>query len=1042
MNFGDSGRELVLAVEFDAVFALQRAFREDAKPALLKDIEQSPAALTLAGDGGPVRRTSMTIFTLTASSSLLRKGRTALIPILVILGGEQAVHSAVGERLRERVKAALLADYSVPVRRPRDVPMATGTARSASAGVERFSTTVEASATPSGAPHAPANIAPTMPDTHPALATVLAAPATDLPWSTAALRFLFLLRLCGDFAMIAHFLTLTGCSDGSRCPYSWPCLPASYLSVALLTAVSGRSRDGSLLSAHWELVVWGLARWCTLRGGRWKTIGGRLVWSCAACKRNLVGYSTSGKTVACTAPLCPMQGKAKAELLQRHAYTPLSDVFRLLRRRLGGPRGYPLVGDIPFLVQAPVMHCCGKLGKCVIYFMLALLPETHQARARRKIYALLGRSNTGAMYLREFGRLGAMVIALPGVLGANISLDTGAVLMLRLCQLLTASWRRALVAKSTVERERAAAALQVAAALLAPLYAALKPHDPVTKKAGVLNLYLHTAMAHVRQTLGNASPLLRFISDDHIEGTIADMNRYFRLRTNNVSRGQSVVNKQALIPPEFKGEKEVKTAEKMLFTKDIAVCPCVTKIGLPTVASFEAVVRFACSESELSVTVAESAAVTSPKQMALVASAKAAVTAATEAAAVASDAKDVAVAAEKNSTAPTSVDEMGTVEPGANVADALSAERAFVAANEAAKAAAKVAEEALVVVFRFAPLLIKLHAGADEVAPNLQPMNVRGMDGELQEKLEATQRRIHMCLCGALTGGAPAASVIARTAMEATAAARAAATANNSSRSPADADETVNAGLNHTEHVGCPRDSTTGTATRTAGGAEEAMLGGAAAVEANWYGSAHDEEAGDGHWYDDDEFPGGGSRMEAGGASRGDQGEDIVLPDDEHPDLDTPVHGDRSYQLDDLELTDSDNEGDEGAAAAVAATNTGVGSAEHSTGNFLLQLAIEDANLALALPATAVVDVVLGGTVHTPGSLEASTMRCRLEEELTMMELFITRMRTPDFESWARKDGVLLRDVALAAERLRHTLLTKMVALDVGDSEEDVCVTE
>ena len=187
---------------------------------------------------------------------------------------------------------------------------------------------------------------------------------------------------------------------------------------------------------------------------------------------------------------------------------------------------------------------------------------------------------------------------------------------------------------------------------------------------------------------------------------------------------------------------------------------------------------------------------------------------------------------------------------------------------------------------------------------------LRGMDGELQEKLEATQRRIHICLCGALTGGAATASVIARTAMEA--AARAAATATNSSQSPADVDETVNAGvngtgnvggpgdstaatanassqapadvdetvndgLNGTEHIGGPGDSTAGTAARTTGGADEAMLG-AAAVEADGGGSAHEHDAGDGHWYDDNEFPGVGCRMEAGSASRGDQGEDIVLP--------------------------------------------------------------------------------------------------------------------------------------------------------------------
>jgi len=165
---------------------------------------------------------------------------------------------------------------------------------------------------------------------------------------------------------------------------------------------------------------------------------------------------------------------------------------------------------------------------------------------------------------------------------------------------------------------------------------------------------------------------------------------------------------------------------------------------------------------------------------------------------------------------------------------------------------------------------------------------LRGMDGELQEKLEATQRRIHICLCGALTGGAATDSVIARTSMEA--AARAAATATNSSQSPADVDETVNdgvngtgnvggpgdstaatanassqapadvdetvnAGLNGTEHIGGPGDSTAGTAARTTGGADEAMLG-AAAVEADGGGSAHEHDAGDGHWYDDNSFLG------------------------------------------------------------------------------------------------------------------------------------------------------------------------------------------
>lgn len=81
------GRELVVAVEFVAAFAILRAFREDTKASLLEDIQRPPTVLSQAGDGGPIRRTSMTVFTVTALSPLLRKGRTALIPILYILAG-------------------------------------------------------------------------------------------------------------------------------------------------------------------------------------------------------------------------------------------------------------------------------------------------------------------------------------------------------------------------------------------------------------------------------------------------------------------------------------------------------------------------------------------------------------------------------------------------------------------------------------------------------------------------------------------------------------------------------------------------------------------------------------------------------------------------------------------------------------------------------------------------------------------------------------------------------------------------------------------
>jgi len=58
----------------------------------------------------------MTTFTLTVAPSLLSSGRISLIPVLFISGGEQAVHSVIGERLRERFIVAFTGTYMVPMK--------------------------------------------------------------------------------------------------------------------------------------------------------------------------------------------------------------------------------------------------------------------------------------------------------------------------------------------------------------------------------------------------------------------------------------------------------------------------------------------------------------------------------------------------------------------------------------------------------------------------------------------------------------------------------------------------------------------------------------------------------------------------------------------------------------------------------------------------------------------------------------------------------------------------------------------------------------
>jgi len=221
-------------------------------------------------------------------------------------------------------------------------------------------------------------------------------------------------------------------------------------------------------------------------------------------------------------------------------------------------------------------------------FLLALLTPAFMDIARTKIYKLLGRYNLGAMYLHEFARLCAMVVAVPRILSDDCDVSSGVVVMLQLIQVLTVSWRRAIGVHPANGRERAAAVLQLSFSLLAPMYAALKLLDPETKKAGVLDLYVYASLSHVRQSVGQAFPTLAMVCHDN-EGTIAEMNRNVLRRTNNVSRGQVVVNKQALYPLEFLGVDGRSFAEQVLFTRETVVCPRLCRVGSSVIDEVNAV---------------------------------------------------------------------------------------------------------------------------------------------------------------------------------------------------------------------------------------------------------------------------------------------------------------------------------------------------------------------------------------------------------------------------------------------------------------------
>jgi len=1021
----DKGRELVVAVEFDPEVALRSALSSarGSKVGSEEECHQAPVALTLAGDGGPVRRTSMTVFTLTVSTPLLRKGRTPLIPFLFILGGEQAIHSSVGERLRRLLRRTMLSTYEVQVKiaDPSDDD-GVGPPPGQSPGPPHPGPRGQ----PSSSPDWPAAEASTpTPLTQPMVegSSRDALPSTTPPSKTVKtwrvrsvpLRLPFLVRLCGDFAMLCHFLTLTGGGDVNRCPFRWPCWPAGYLSSSLLDGGTGDTRDGPLRSAHWELTIWSLARWSTLRDKTWRVSDGRLLRACGRCQAEMVAVSSSAAVLSCGNVMCSLFDRPQAKLIPRIADTPLSTAFRRLRRRLGGPRGYPLLADIPFVIQAPVMHCAGKISKCLMYFLLALLHKPFRTMARQRIYALLGRSNLGAMYLREFARLDAMVVALPHSMGC--ATDAGVIVMMQLNQLMSASWRRAIGSKPAVAREHAASAIQLAAALLASTFRALKPFDPETKKAGVFNLYLHTALAHVRQLVGAEFPTLHLICDDHIEGMIASLNRYFNRRTNNVSRGQSLVNRVALVPLTFDKTKIRAAAEQQLFTKEIIVCPCIVKLTPTAGADLEEIVRLACRDAALSVAV-ESAVDTislTPETSGLVKAAREATRAAASAAAAVAGAKAAAKASIAAETDPATMAESARVEGNATVVYS-------------------VAQAAMVAVAGRVPLLFALAAEPDVVRQNQTPQLEPSMEQTLQDELEKAQRRISVCMCGSLSGKGP--STVARKAMRKT--------ADGGTDSDADVD-VADGGVVDVDRVDDAdvADAGEACATGAASASErgEVALGTSPAIEAHLGAVGSVEHLTDSMHDAMEEVAPGVFRDEEFGFGTGvpedqDIGEDMLLPERSRPRFDVPVEGDRCYRLEELGADESDDDCSDGDSMGdddghqCARTSTRANPTEDGFGAFLLEGAAGDEPLAPFLPSAAVVQTVLGSRTYSSETPDAVPLARALEEELILVQLFIARLRTPEFLAWARRDGVLLRDMALAAERLRHAIVCRMVDLD------------
>lgn len=375
--------------------------------------------------------------------------------------------------------------------------------------------------------------------------------------------------------MVEHFMGLTGGSDESQCPFWWPCSSTNFLSLSAQAAAPGRRRTVEDICKQWELVCWFLVRWCALRGGSLTLLGGCVTSRCTVCNQLLPLSMPFDPDVRCDGPVCVEDDASDANALPVISPTPLTENFNLLRRRAGGVRGYPVIRSVPVVLQVPVLHCTGSILKKLMYFFLAELGKTPKAVTKQRMYSVTGRIILAHLFMREHVKLVALVLACPDIVGVPV--ESCILSMWSLSLLMAAAWRLALTAPME-ERSKAVAVMELASGLLAPIWSALKPLDKESKGSGVASLYLHAALVHARDSLGENSPAEAVMNDDHVERTIRDMSKHVKTRVSNVARAQAITELQALVDDaEACTTRGGFAAELKIYTERIEKCACCRK---------------------------------------------------------------------------------------------------------------------------------------------------------------------------------------------------------------------------------------------------------------------------------------------------------------------------------------------------------------------------------------------------------------------------------------------------------------------------------
>lgn len=392
---------------------------------------------------------------------------------------------------------------------------------------------------------------------------------------------------------------MTGSGDVWRCVHRAGCIRDDYLRPSChMEEKEDRSAD--VVSEQWHVAIWTMASWAMSRKDCPVVFqGGEAHVPCPSCKATLP-VDDNGLTTGqlrCPHPTCT--DSEAVLVLQDIARTPFDDALKAARTVCGGVRGYPLLRGIRYRLQVPVLHCTGNIAKMLNNFTLACMPEAFRDAARCTLLAISGKGAMDALYLREHRELVGHAAARPEIFSRD--LDVVFVMLLKLVQLLNASWRASLSDDEAAHRDGASSITRLAASVLGPLLEEVKFLDPETKSAKVYTLYMHAPVAHLRHHVGSKLQAVAFVSDDLMEGHLRGVGRFMYKHGNNASQAALLSDLAGLIDTAVKFSTPRSHPSALVFTKHLRVCECWKSLGGRGAADFQALQNMAAEDQNLSV---------------------------------------------------------------------------------------------------------------------------------------------------------------------------------------------------------------------------------------------------------------------------------------------------------------------------------------------------------------------------------------------------------------------------------------------------------